>query len=65
MEKSPFWKADSPSASQEILRLLWTPKVHNNVDNSPPSPSVTFRNIPSFDGEVMLALAQPLRGDPE
>jgi len=28
MEQSPFWEANRFSASQEIPRILWTPKVH-------------------------------------
>jgi hypothetical protein len=31
MEQSSSWKADSHSASQEILRLLWNPKVYYRV----------------------------------
>jgi hypothetical protein len=35
MGQSP-WEVNSHSASQEIPRLLWNPKVHYRVRNSPP-----------------------------
>jgi hypothetical protein len=36
MEQSPFWEANRFSASQEIPRILWNPKVYYRVSNSPP-----------------------------
>jgi len=35
MEQSPSWEADSHLASQKIPHLLWNPKVHYRVHNSP------------------------------
>jgi hypothetical protein len=36
MEQSPSWEANWLSASQEITRILWNPKVHFHVYKSPP-----------------------------
>jgi hypothetical protein len=36
MEQTCPWEANSHSADQEILCLLWNPKVHYRVHNSPP-----------------------------
>jgi hypothetical protein len=35
MEQSPSWEADSRSAAQEIICLVWTRKVHYCVHNIP------------------------------
>jgi hypothetical protein len=36
MEQSAFWEAHVSSATQEILRILWSPKVYYGVHNSQP-----------------------------
>ena len=36
MQQGPSWEAESSLASQEIPRILWSPKFHYGVHNSPP-----------------------------
>ena len=40
MEQSPFWEANRFSASQEIPRILWNPKVHYRIHRCPPPVSI-------------------------
>ena len=70
MEQSPSWEANRFSASQEIPRLLYSPKVHYRIHKSPPSvpiPTYHFLKIrlniilPSRPGSSKMSLSL---GDP-
>jgi len=36
MQQSPSWEANSCSASQEVIHLLWNPRIHYCVHTSLP-----------------------------
>jgi hypothetical protein len=49
MQQSSSWEASSLSASQEILGLLWYPKVYYRIlKNPPPEPDESSPHLPTL-----------------
>jgi hypothetical protein len=46
MEQSPSWEANWFAASQEILSILWYPKVHYRIHKWPPPVSILSQPNP-------------------
>jgi hypothetical protein len=63
-EQSCFWEANSHSASQEILRLLWNPKNHYRVHKSPPLVRIlshmhSVHTFPSYFSNIRFNITFP------
>jgi hypothetical protein len=60
MEQSRSWEANWFSASQEIPRILWNPKVHYHIHKCPP-PVLILRQLDPVPWRSIFILSSHLR----
>jgi len=63
-EQSPYWEANSHSASQETARLLYNPNVHYRVHKSPPLVVTLIQmhpvhNVLSYSFQIHFSIILP------